>query len=196
MKTFEKTLPNGYRQVCQVDAKDRKTIRVINVINILLFLSVAILLTVLVKHRTGAYVYEIFGTGIKQYIILIGILILYVIAHELTHGLAYHSLTKQKLTYGISPFATFCGVPEIYTYRQTALVATLAPFIIFSVLFAFAFVISPFAWKAVWIIALSTHVGGCTGDLWVAGLLLFKYRDPSLLVNDTGLTLTLYANVD
>ena len=36
------------------------------------------------------------------------------------------------------------------------------------------------------------HVAGCVGDLWVAGVLLFRYRGREVLMNDTGPKQTFY----
>jgi hypothetical protein len=61
--------------------------------------------------------------------------IIYVILHELTHGLLYKILTKQKLTFGLTLSVAFCGVPHIYVNKKTALLSVLAPFVVYNIIF-------------------------------------------------------------
>ena len=43
--------------------------------------------------------------------------------------------TKQKLTYGFSLTYAYCGVPNIYVRKKEAIIACLAPLVIFSIIF-------------------------------------------------------------
>ena len=188
-KTFEETLPQGYRGAYHLNAKNVKVGVIFNliatVIAVLLAALGAMLLFVLkipLLDFGGAWAF------LFPLVFLVGMLA-YLVLHELVHGLAYKLLTRQKLTFGISWSCAFCGVPQIYTYRRTALIAVLAPFVLFSLLFlaiaAVLLFVSPL-WYMLTVLLFAIHVGGCCGDLFVAGLLLFKYRSPKTLMRDTG----------
>ena len=41
-------------------------------------------------------------------------------------------------------------------------------------------------------ILFAIHFGGCIGDLYMTALLLFRYKDPRTLMNDTGPKQTIY----
>ena len=113
----------------------------------------------------------------------------YIVLHELVHGIAYKIQTGEKLTFGISWSCAFCGVPNIYTYRRTAIVAVVSPFTIFTLLFIpiliLLYCFSPLYYLlAAFIFGL--HLGGCSGDLYVLYLLAVKFKDKKTLMRDTG----------
>lgn len=128
-------------------------------------------------------------------IILFLLYIVYIVGHELVHGIAYKSLTKEKLTFGVSLTCAFCGVPKIYTYRKTALIAILSPLITFTIilvpLMVITYGINIYLYTIVAVL-FSGHLGGCVGDIYVAFLFLIKYRSNKTLMNDTGPKMTFY----
>ena len=186
-KYFESELPEGYRVVKTIDAKDKK---VGIVLNLIALIPLAISLVVayfamgsptLIDGVTNAWQFVIYC-----FALLIS-LIVYLILHELVHGAVYKFFTREKLTFGITLAAAFCGVPNIYVYRKPALVAVLAPFVAFLPIFlTLCFVLPVPLMKMLAAFMLGMHIGGCSGDLWVSGLLLFKLRDNATLINDTG----------
>ena len=117
------------------------------------------------------------------------ILFVYIVLHELVHGIAYKALTKEKLTFGLSWSCAFCGVPSLYIYKKAALIALLAPFITFTVIFLpisiWLYFVNPIYFLAA-LFVLGMHIGGCSGDLYVTFLLIIKYKEKNVLVNDTG----------
>lgn len=194
-KNYELSLPQGYKAVKTIDAKeDKKVIIVFNVVA---------LLTIVITILAVFFAYDLdfdklFGalettTVLLSVLVFFVAMIAYVILHELVHGVMYKALTKQKLTFGLTLSVAFCGVPNIYVYRKTALLAVLAPFVFFLPIFtALPFVLDLFLHKLLAWVLWSMHVGGCVGDLYVAGALIFKYRDKSVLMNDTGPKQTFY----
>ena len=74
-------------------------------------------------------------------------------------------------------------------YAALALIALLAPFAVFSLLFsalAAGLYFVNHTYYAVIILVLGIHFGGCIGDLYLTLLLLFKYKNKHLLMRDTG----------
>ena len=194
MENCYRELPEGYREARVVDAKEKKT-------SVLLTLS-SIALTVLAFVPVA--VFCDFGvvfnalkekTAVVPYFVFLFSMVIYVILHELIHGAAYKALTHQKLTFGFTLTVAFCGVPDVYTSRKTALIALLAPFVTFTVIFipllvwlhGVNMVFYAFAG-----ILFAIHFGGCIGDLYMTCLLLFRYKDPRTLMNDTGPKQTIY----
>ena len=184
-RTFERDLPEGYRQVKHIDAKNIKFGILFNLVGTLIAFGVIVL---------GCIPFFVSGTNISPF--LFGALVLgliasfvYVVLHELVHGAAYKKLTGEKLTFGLSRSCAFCGVPKIYTYRRTALIAVLAPFVVFSLLFGILAAVLYFVSLPLYLILVflfSFHMGGCAGDLYVTILLLFKFKDQRTLMRDTG----------
>ena len=181
-KTFESTLPEGYREALLIDAGETKFSILMNLAAIVLMVVVFVLVLPLLRLTS----FSVNFLSPKVFL-LTPMLIGYIVAHELVHGIAYKLLTRQKLTYGFKLTVAYCGVPEIYVYRRTALVSLLAPFTVFTLLFGglMLFLHDP-GWRLVFAFMLAIHIGGCVGDLYDTLLYLFRFRSPDTLMNDTG----------
>lgn len=187
-KAFETELPVGYKAAYTLDALHKKTALVLNLVALVL-MALVLLLSWLVIQPTD------FENGFRfRYLAasLIGML-LYMVLHELVHGAAYKLLTGCKLRFGLSASCAYCGVPDIYVYRHTALIALLAPFVLFSILLLIFAGIVPNPWAKLSImLVFAVHFGGCSGDLYDTYLYLFRFRDSSTLMRDTGPKQTFY----
>lgn len=192
MKHFETKLPEGYVPVYEIDAKNRKTAVFMNLAGLLVLILVLLLFVLTIGYRNLFRMYDR-GQPLLTTCIYIGGMILYIILHELVHGAVYKLLTHQKLTFGLSFSCAYCGVPGIYVYRTASLLATLAPFAVFTVVFLLLalFVRMP-ALRLSFVLLFCMHICGCVGDLYGAILMLFRFRNPKLLVRDTGPKQTYY----
>lgn len=186
-KTFERELPKGYKIATVMDASKGRFAVVLTLIS-LLFLIVAVAAMAL------PFVFEPEDIDDLPYLsvsFLLGMVasFVYIVLHELVHGAAYKRLTGEKLTYGFTFTCAYCGVPKIFTYRRTALIAVLAPFVLFSLILIPALVVAYYVSFGLYLalgVLFAMHFSGCSGDVYVAALLLFKYKDARVLMNDTG----------
>ena len=191
-KTFEKQLPENYREAMTVDAKTKRftlfaTIGAFLITALFCFLAWAVFRP---KDLVGNY-------SIWRNLVLIASLAAYIVLHELVHGLAYKLLTGQKLTFGMTLTVAFCGVPDIYVYRRTALISLLAPFTVFSVVFIALALALRDPWDKFYAgVLFAVHIGGCVGDLYDTFLYLTRFRDPRTLMRDTGPKQTFYVPED
>ncbi|MBP5729240.1 MAG: DUF3267 domain-containing protein [Clostridia bacterium] len=182
---YEGKLPEGYSEAFVVDANDKKQGMKFQIAAIL---SVAVLINVfffvyalprLNEIAAGFTVLKCAGVVIAYF--------LYVVLHELTHGLVYKLLTGKKLTFGFKLPSAYCGVPDIYTYRITSLLSLSAPLTVFSILFVFLFLmIRDTFLKAMILLLFALHISGCTGDLYGIFLFLFRFKNPASLRKDFG----------
>lgn len=182
---FEETLPADYREIRRIDATVPRTGAIFNILA-LIPLVIAVL-PVVMRYSFDDFMASPYS--IHAFFLLTVSLIGYIFLHELTHGLAYKLLTGKRLTFGLSWSCAFCGVPSIYIYRRTALIACAAPFVLFTVLLVPLYVLAYLfdgALALMCAILLGLHLGGCIGDLYVCLLLLLRYRDGALLMRDTG----------
>lgn len=184
-KYYEEELPNGYSESLVIDANDKNSsykIRLIATITAIVLFNALFFAYVLPRFHE-----VVDGFSIIKCLIFIVCYILYITMHELTHGIVYKLMTKQKLVFGFKLPAAYCGVPDIYVYRSTSLVSLFAPFTIYSILFILLFFIfsDPFS-KMLILVLLAMHITGCSGDLYSIGILLFKLKDPTTLRKDTG----------
>lgn len=188
MKHFEAELPAGYREAFTIDAANKKTGVSLNVAAAVIM--VAVMIPFILIIRPGSILE---GFSFSRYLITFGTLLVYLVLHELVHGAAYKLLTRQKLTFGFTATVAYCGVPNIYVYRRASMIALLAPFCVFTVVFGLAVALLQDPWDKTFCAAvLAIHLGGCVGDLYDTWLYLSRFRDPATLMRDTGPKQTFY----
>lgn len=183
--TYESSLPAGYTCAFHIDASNRKT----GLIMTLVALGIAILLIAGVFFWAGSFSFDDPDAVLLYDLVFLLGIVAYVFLHELTHGAVYKILTRQRLRFGITWSAAFCGVPDIYVYRRTALLALAAPLTVFTVILlplTIIFHSISTGWYFVFGLLFSLHLSGCVGDIYMMWLLLRRYRDPRTLMRDTG----------
>lgn len=186
MKAFERQLPESYEEALVIDAKNKKVGIIFNISAVSVMIVISVIAFLLLKPYEDSF---------KPYFLIgyFAAMLVYVVLHELLHGLAYKLLTRQKLSFGLTASVAYCGVPDIYVYRRTALISLLAPFTVLSVALAIPLFFPMNLYAKFFIsILLGYHVGGCVGDLYDTGLLLFKLKSPDTLMRDTGPTQIFY----
>ncbi len=191
-KNFETTLPDGYEEVFSVDAKSKKLGLLLNAAALILTVVIIVIAALVIRPGDPFEEYGLGAYMIRCAIFIIS-LIVYLVLHELVHGIAYRILTGHKLKFGISLTCAWCGVPDIFVYRKTALISLLAPFTVFSVLLLAAAFFADLMWDKMLIMTIfAIHFGGCSGDLYDTILYLTKFREPTTLMQDTGPKQTFY----
>lgn len=191
-QNFERELPSGYKQAKYINAKNAKFGIIFNLIALavlVLVMAVALLSLKLGGKLSLDILINEDNKLLIANLIFFASMIAYIVLHELVHGIAYKARTGETLTFGMSWSCAFCGVPHIYTYRSTAIVAVVAPFAVFTILFIPALVLLYFFSPLYYLIAtfvFGLHLGGCSGDLYVLYLLTVKYKDSKTLMRDTG----------
>lgn len=189
MNKYYLELPENYKLDKTIDMKKMSTNIFLNVLNIL-FVIISFLILIPLKFKEIKFD-NLIELSIVMFIALIGFII-YIVLHELTHGLFYKIFTKQKLTFGVSLTYAYCGVPNIYVRKKEAIIACLSPLIIFSIIFlTLIFILPPNYINLSIIILFSFHFGGCSGDIYLSLILLTKYKKDTY-IKDTGPTQYIY----
>ena len=199
-KNFEYELPEHYEETFHVDAKDKKMGILFNLaaLGVLIVVLAIIFLTADYSKLGLNSEKDLFLVPLYGFLCVLALLV-YMVLHELVHGIAYKHQTGQKLVFGVSWSCAFCGVPDIYVYRRSALIALAAPFVTFTTIFLpltvlFAFIHTPL--YILFGILLGSHLGGCAGDLYMLYVLLVRYKNKELLMRDTGPEQFLYLPTD
>lgn len=197
MKSYETKLPQGYTEAKTIDAKDKKIGLWFNLAGLPI---IAVFLVVgLLVFRPWDYDYglEDEDPALVAMCVFVAVNVVQTAIHELLHGVAYKILTRQKLTFGLTLTVAYCGVPDIYVYRRTALISLLAPFVVLGITFTLltVFLVDQLH-KFLAIVMLGIHVAGCVGDLYDTILFLFKFKSPDVLMRDTGPKQTFYVKTE
>lgn len=196
MKNYELELPQNYVEAKTIDAKSDKIVMFLfTLVSGLVTVGAVVIAWLCLGLNSINWMDKLVGDGSTYWhnFVFIVAMIVYIILHELTHGVVYKAMTKQKLTFGLTLTVAYCGVPNIYVYRKTALCALLAPFLVFLPIFTILPFLMAEPIDILWCALLwGMHVGGCVGDLYCTILYLFKFRDPKTLMRDTGPKQTFY----
>lgn len=198
-RSFERELPEGYVEAKHIDAKSKLLGLVMNLVALVIFFAVMVVAVVffalgLKSNTFQTLTPEIPALMAASWIFVISMLV-YIVLHELVHGIAYKILTGEKLTFGISWSCAFCGVPSIYTYRRTAIISSAAPLAVFSAILLPLSVVFLFVNPLYYFLSamlLAAHLSGCVGDCYVLLLLHTKYKSPDILIRDTGPAQSIY----
>ncbi len=196
MKTFELQLPQNYVEAKTIDAKsDKKVMTIFSILSLLVVVIAIVIAVLCLNAKQPNWVEQSIQdtSNLWHSLLFFVAMFVYVVLHELTHGIVYKLTTKQKLTFGLTLTVAYCGVPNIYVYRKTALKVLLAPFVVFLPIFIVVLCLVTNPIDVIWsAFLLGMHVGGCVGDLYCTYLYLFKFRDNQTLMRDTGPVQTFY----
>lgn len=181
-KTYETELPEGYEAVFKVDVTNKRFAIIMNLAALIITAALVFAAVKLVRPQDFL---ESFAPS--KLLVYCAALIAYIVLHELVHGIAYKLLTRQKLKFGLTAGAAYCGVPDIYVYRRAGLIALLAPFTVFNIVFLAMAFFMPNQWDRFFSALLfAFHFGGCAGDLYMTILFMTRFKDGRTLTRDFG----------
>ena len=184
-------LPEGYKKLYCVDLqKDKKMSFIVNLLAIVIAAALA------VPMHFAVPIYSLFSMedGMGQYMLRLGALIvllmLYIVLHELVHGVAMKICGTKKVKYGFTGLYAFAGSQDYYDKTAYIFVA-LAPVVLWGAVLA---VINPFVpaqWFWVVYLIQITNLSGAAGDVWVT--VRFSRLPKDILVQDYGVGMTVFS---
>lgn len=184
-------LPSGYGESFKIDLqKDKKTALVVNGIGLFLLAALCALghrlvpFSVLFDLEAGYPLY--FG---RLAALLIG-LVLYMVLHELVHGICMKRFGAPKIKYGFTGLYAYAG-SDWYFYRRPYIIIALAPVVVWGIVLLVLNCVVGAAWFWVVYVIQVCNLSGAAGDLYVTVRLCRMPED--ILIRDTGLSMTVYA---
>lgn len=182
-------LPERYEKIKDIDLlKNKKEALVVNMLSAVLFVLLFIAGNVLVP------VTELFDGDIKQLILLLILQVVYIVAHEAVHGIFMKCyLRKSRLNFGYKVIYAYAGSDGYFCKKHYKIIA-LAPLVILgSLLLVLNLLMKEnFFWPIYF--AQIMNVSGAAGDMYV--FYLMSKMPGDILVNDTGISMTLYAKTE
>lgn len=190
MKAVE-NLPDGYKEIYALNLqKDKKISLFVNLLAVVITVLLAVPMHFIVPIST---VFSM-EAGMKAYFLrfaaLIVLMILYIIFHELVHGIAMKLCGTKKVKYGFTGMYAFAGSADYYNKKSYIFIA-LAPVVLWGVVLAVINLFVPLEWF--WIVYLIQiiNLSGAAGDLFVT--VKFSRMPPDILIQDSGLGMTVYS---
>lgn len=190
MKAVE-ILPDGYREIYAIDLqKDKKMAVIVNLIAVIIGVLMAVPMHFVVP------IFSLFSmeAGMLNYMLRFGallvFLVLYMVLHELVHGIAMKLCGTKKVKYGFTGLYAFAGSTDFYGKKAYIFIA-LAPVILWGIVLA---VINPFVsaeWFWVIYMIQITNLSGAAGDLFVT--VKFSRLPNDILIQDYGVGMHVYS---
>lgn len=179
------TLPEGYRKSFEIDLqKDKKLAVLVNV------LALVIMAAVVFFGCRISPIEEFFAGGILPMLMLLVGMVLYLVLHELVHGIFMRAFSGIRPHYGFTGLYAYAG-SDAYFDRNHYLVIGLAPVVIWGIVLAgLCAAAVGTSWFWLFYLIEAMNLSGAAGDLYVTWRLL---RQPSdILVQDSGVAMIVY----
>lgn len=192
MKGFNpSTLPEGYAESFKLDLqKDRKTMLLVNGVALVLMLLFALLGHWIVPITTLFSMEQGMGMYFARFVTLIVGYVVYMVLHELVHGICMKYYSGVKPHYGFKGMYAFAG-SNAYFCKKAYIIIALAPVVVWGVVLGALCAAVPQEWFWVVYCIQIGNLSGAAGDLFVSWRLSKEPKD--ILVNDTGVAMTIYA---
>ncbi len=191
MKKAIQELPHDYKKIFSVNLQKTKKVAIfVNIFGLLIAIAMAVPMHFYVPITS---LFDMSG-GLIPYVIRLGALIIsmivYMILHELVHGIAMKSFGTKKVKYGFTGLYAYAGSSDYYG-KTTYIIISLAPVIVWGVIIAIVNIFVPIEWFWVVYIIQICNISGAAGDMYVTAKFSKMPRD--ILVHDSGIEMTVYS---
>ena len=184
-----KRLPEGYREIKKIDLmSNRKEMIWINV------LALGILCGMLALGFAICPPFSKLLLGVQSIIntiLLLASILLYMILHELVHGILMKAYSGVKPRYGFTGLYAYSGSDAYFSRRQYLIIA-FAPVVLLGILLAVLNVRFYESWFWFFYIIQIVNISGAAGDIYVGAQIVRAQN--VVLIRDTGTGMTLYSN--
>lgn len=191
MKKAVSLLPEDYKEIYAIDLqKNKKMSLFVNLAAVLILLVMAI------PMHFYCSVFTLFdmSKGLLQYalrfvVMFLG-LVVYMVLHELVHGVTMKLFGTKKVKYGFTGVYAFAGSSDLYP-KWPYIIIALAPVVVWGIVLAVINCLVPENWFWVVYLIQIANISGAAGDFFVT----FKFsRMPSdILVADYGVGMKVYS---
>lgn len=184
-------LPEGYKKIYYIDLqKNKKMALFVNLLAVIIAAALIlpmhflIPITSLFDMDAGLYNYFFrFGT-------LLVLMIVYMVLHELVHGIAMKMCGTKKVKYGFTGLYAFAGSDDYYDKKSYIFIA-LAPVVLWGIVLAIVNSFVSVEWFWVVYLLQIINLSGAAGDLFVT--VKFSRFPKDILIKDYGVGMTVYS---
>ncbi len=182
-------LPKGYTAIFDLDLqKDKKLALLLNGLAILLVAVMTMIGALLIPLPT---LFIIDGTiTVLRPLILLFSLIIYVVLHELIHGICMKHFSGIPAQYGFTGLYAYAGSKAYFNKKSYTIIA-LAPVIILGIILLLLHFLLDSSWFWVIYLIQVNNISGAAGDFYVT--YRFAKFPPDILVQDSGVSMTVYS---
>lgn len=190
MKAFA-NLPEGYKEIYSVDLqKNKKTALAVHALSAAIVLALAVPMHFLVPISNLFDMEKGLGNYALRFAALFVLMILYMVLHELVHGIAMKICGTKKVKYGFTGLYAFAGSDDFYDKKAYIFIA-LSPVVLWGAVIA---LVNPFvSTEWFWVIYMLQimNLSGAAGDFYVS--VKFSAFPKDILVKDYGVGMTVFS---
>ena len=182
-------LPKGYTAIFDLDLqKDKKLALLLNGFAILIVAVMTMIGALLIPLPT---LFIIDGTiTVLRPLILLFSLIIYVVLHELIHGICMKHFSGIPAQYGFTGLYAYAGSKAYFNKKSYTIIA-LAPVIILGIILLSLHFLLDTSWFWVIYLIQVNNISGAAGDFYVT--YRFAKFPADILVQDSGVSMTVYS---
>ncbi|MCE5188207.1 MAG: DUF3267 domain-containing protein [Eubacteriales bacterium] len=182
-------LPQGYREIKRIDLmSNRKEAILVNILALGILCGMAALGFAICPPFTNLFLG--IQTIINTILLLVSIL-LYMVLHELIHGILMKGFSGVKPRYGFTGLYAYAGSDALFGRRQYLMIA-FAPVVLLGAVLAVLNIRFYESWFWFFYIIQIVNISGAAGDIYVGAQIVRAQN--AVLIRDTGTGMTLYSN--
>ena len=131
-----------------------------------------------------------YGVYFLRLLVMLAGLFVYIILHELVHGVFMRLFSKMRVKYGFTSLYAYAG-SDAYFDKSSYIIIALAPVVVWGAVLALVCALVPPLWFWPLYIIQINNFAGAAGDFYVA--VRFARLPREILVRDTGTAMTVFA---
>lgn len=184
-------LPEGYTEIFRLDLqKDKKTAWLVNGAGLLIAAILAVAASFFVPISNLFDFSGGFGLYFLRLGILLAALVVYMVLHELVHGICMKRFSGAPVRYGFTGLYAFAG-SGAYFNKTSYIVIALAPVVVWGAVLLILNCELDASWFWVVYVIQICNLSGAAGDIYVT--CKFLKFPPDILIQDSGVSMAVYA---
>ena len=182
--------PEDYGEIYSLNLqKDKRAAIIVN----LLALAIAAVMAVSMNFFVPVTSFFDMSGGIVRYFLrlaaLIVLMVLYMVLHELVHGIAMKLCGTKRVKYGFTGLYAFAGSEDYYDKKSYIFIA-LAPIVLWGTVLAAVNFFVPTEWFWIVYMIQLINISGAAGDLFAA--VKFSRMPKNILIQDSGVSMRVF----
>lgn len=183
-------LPEDYGEIYSLNLqKDKRAAIIVN----LLALAIVAVMAVSMNFFVPVTSFFDMSGGIVRYFLrlaaLIVLMVLYMVLHELVHGIAMKLCGTKRVKYGFTGLYAFAGSEDYYDKKSYIFIA-LAPIVLWGTVLAAVNFFVPTEWFWIVYMIQLINISGAAGDLFAA--VKFSRMPKNILIQDSGVSMRVF----
>ncbi len=184
-------LPQGYVRILSIDLqKEKKLFLTVNLIGLAIMAVLTIPMLFLVPISALFDMSNGMGPYFARFASLLVLSVVYMVLHELVHGITMKLCGTKHVKYGFTGAYAFAGSDDYYDKKSYIIIA-LAPVILWGIVLAIVTPLVPTPWFWVVYFIQICNLSGAAGDLYVT--VKFARLPADILVKDDGVRMNVFS---